>query len=118
MNMMLTPPPRSDTKREERPGRAILVHKGLEIRDTEKRDALTQPKINVLFQRICNSMKDDAKSNLENFSYRKKKCLSFTEDKFCRKKKKPKYEVNIYFEGLETIFPQGSFNFKRIIRAQ
>lgn len=64
-------------------------------------------------------MKDDAKSNLENFSYRKKtKCLSFTEDKFCRKKKKPKYEVIIYFERLETIFPQGSFNFKRIIRAR
>ena len=55
---------------------------------------------------------------LKTFHTEKKKCLSFTEDKFCRKKKKPKYEVTIYFESLETIFPQGSFNFKRIIRAQ
>ena len=64
-------------------------------------------------------MKDDAKSNLENISYRKKeKILVLHRRQVLQEKKKSKYEGNIYFERLEIIFPQGSFNFKRIIRAQ
>lgn len=49
---------------------------------------------------------------------KKKKNLVLHRRQVLQEKKKSKYEGNIYFERLEIIFPQGSFNFKRIIRAQ
>lgn len=57
----------------ERPGSAILIFENLEMWNKEKRDSFTQSKTNVLFQRICSSMKD------KTFKM-EKKTMSFIEE--------------------------------------
>lgn len=59
----------------ERPGSAILIFEYLEMWNKEKRDSFTQPKANVLFQRICNGMKDKTFKMEKNFVLYKRKLL-------------------------------------------
>lgn len=119
VNMMVDSSIEERGERDERPGRAILIHRGWKYETRRKEMPSLNQKLMFCFKESAIVWKTMPKVILKTFHTEKKnKMLVLHRRQVLQEKKKPKYEVIIYFERLETIFPQGSFNFKRIIRAR